>query len=407
MASKKLKAVGIHIFAGLFSRGIQDAGYDLLATLEDGDFGVKTHRFNFPNTPVHQGGKDAWPLKELKAEGIDLVYSNSACANWSICNADKGKTPVAELGMEHANWAARRLAPQAFVLESVQAMFTAGDAMVKRWEHAWASLGYQTCRLKESGHHVGLPQYRKRALFIAAKANLDFQYDDPGFGVPEVTVREAISDLDGQNLSLKADANWALGSEYKSGALTPYQAQMRRRSDRLTWHIAHTLSPAITSMIPYWEPGKDARSFSEETLAKTYWPNRTNPINPKGHPCMLFRRLAWDRPSFVLTGGAHWFHPEQDRLLTIREQARLMGVPDDFQLTGTSLSNPYAELGKAVSPLVGAWIGRQLAGILARPEGRLHQSSLDLTKAGKVSSELPARATASSGTRKIPKISAA
>ena len=66
-------------------------------------------------------------------------------------------------------------------------------------------------------------------------------------------------------------------------------------------------------------------------------------------------RASWHHPSPTLTqmgqqggrGGIH--HPDEDRVFTTDELKRLMGLPDDFKLTGTF--NQKAERsGRMVTP---------------------------------------------------------
>jgi len=71
----------------------------------------------------------------------------------------------------------------------------------------------------------------------------------------------------------------------------------------------------------------------------------------------------WDerRPARVITGGAMGLvlHPTEDRTITHRECARIMGFPDDWRilpLRGTPSVN--ATWGKGISVQCGEWIGR-------------------------------------------------
>jgi DNA (cytosine-5)-methyltransferase 1 len=66
-------------------------------------------------------------------------------------------------------------------------------------------------------------------------------------------------------------------------------------------------------------------------------------------------RASWDHPSPTLTqmgqqgGGGGIHHPDEDRVFTTDELKRLMGLPDDFRLTGTF--NQKAErCGRMVTP---------------------------------------------------------
>lgn len=53
-------------------------------------------------------------------------------------------------------------------------------------------------------------------------------------------------------------------------------------------------------------------------------------------------------------------HPAQDRLLTIRESARLQGFPDNYRFRGT-VKDRYRQIGNAVAVPVGRALGYALA----------------------------------------------
>lgn len=77
-------------------------------------------------------------------------------------------------------------------------------------------------------------------------------------------------------------------------------------------------------------------------------------IHPNWKTDFNLTRLSWDLPSPTITatgaqGRGGLCHPQENRLLTINELKRLMGMPDDFKLTGTF--NQKAErLGRMVPP---------------------------------------------------------
>jgi DNA (cytosine-5)-methyltransferase 1 len=57
--------------------------------------------------------------------------------------------------------------------------------------------------------------------------------------------------------------------------------------------------------------------------------------------------------------------PHGARPYTVREYARLQGVPDTFQFSGTS-RDAYRQIGNGVSVPVGEWIGREVSRYFAR-----------------------------------------
>ncbi|KAL5794681.1 hypothetical protein ACOSP7_003275 [Xanthoceras sorbifolium] len=77
-----------------------------------------------------------------------------------------------------------------------------------------------------------------------------------------------------------------------------------------------------------------------------------------------FARLWWDEtvPTIVTFPGLHSMavlHPEQDRVLTIRECARLQGFPDYYRFCGT-VKERYCQVGNAVPVFVARALGYAL-----------------------------------------------
>src|SRR5699024_6875424 len=85
----------------------------------------------------------------------------------------------------------------------------------------------------------------------------------------------------------------------------------------------------------------------------------------------FFRRLAWDKPSPTVTGrpnrkGSAMCHPAMSRPISVRESARLQGLPDSWTMAG-SLSAHYTQIGNSVpidlATAIGGVVNDHLNGI--------------------------------------------
>ena len=63
-------------------------------------------------------------------------------------------------------------------------------------------------------------------------------------------------------------------------------------------------------------------------------------------------------------------HPEQNRLLSVREYARSQGFGDDFGFSGT-IRDKHREIGNAVPPPLGKALGLEIRKAVLRHEGKI------------------------------------
>ena len=88
-------------------------------------------------------------------------------------------------------------------------------------------------------------------------------------------------------------------------------------------------------------------------------------------------RLVWDEPANTLRTAllnpskGRYVHPEQNRVITLREAARLHSIPDDWTFVGT----PYQvarQIGNSVPPKLGRAVARAIGKRLPRPKRACH-----------------------------------
>jgi len=107
-----------------------------------------------------------------------------------------------------------------------------------------------------------------------------------------------------------------------------------------------------------WEDLDEAKSTS---TGKPLVPAYAKSFRRRG---ACFGRLAWDDivPTVVCRPEPHnrpIIHPDEDRILSIRENARIQGFPDWYSFCGPIYTR-YRQVGNAVSPKLALALGQQL-----------------------------------------------
>ncbi|XP_042459718.1 DNA (cytosine-5)-methyltransferase 1-like isoform X2 [Zingiber officinale] len=122
--------------------------------------------------------------------------------------------------------------------------------------------------------------------------------------------------------------------------------------------------------LPGVKVGKDNTVEWDPDVERVFLPSG-KPLVPdyamtfvRGKSSKPFGRLWWDEtvPTVVTRAEPHnqvILHPEQDRVLSIRENARLQGFPDYYQLRGT-VKERYTQVGNAVAVPVARALGYAL-----------------------------------------------
>jgi DNA (cytosine-5)-methyltransferase 1 len=88
---------------------------------------------------------------------------------------------------------------------------------------------------------------------------------------------------------------------------------------------------------------------------------RLDGIRATGGRTTYYGRLRWDAPSYTIAtyfnhiGNGCNLHPNQQRVISTREAARLQSFPDDFVFVGSKASQ-FKQIGNAVPPLLGRFV---------------------------------------------------
>lgn len=195
-----------------------------------------------------------------------------------------------------------------------------------------------------------------------------------------ITVRDTIADL-----PAVSNGTSKITSEYQNEACSTFQKIIRGNNLVLTEHISkemNELNLIRCQKIPK-RPGADWRDLPDEKVVLSTgqvvelipWclPNTAKRHNQwKG----LFGRLDWEGnfPTSItdpqpMGKVGMCFHPDQDRILTVRECARSQGFHDSYQFFG-NIHHKHRQIGNAVPPPLSFALGRKLKEALDRRSTR-------------------------------------
>ncbi|XP_028756497.1 DNA (cytosine-5)-methyltransferase 1-like [Neltuma alba] len=289
--------------------------------------------------------------------------------------------------------------PRYFLLENVRTFVSFNNGQTFKLTLAsLLEMGYQVrFGILEAGA-FGVSQSRKRAfIWAASPEDILPEWPEPVhvFSAPElrislsnsvqyaavrstangapfraITVRDTIGDLPPVgNGASKANM------EYQSDPVSWFQKNIRGDMAVLTDHISkemNELNVIRCQKIPK-RPGADWRDLPDEKVTLSTgqvadlipWclPNTAKRHNQwKG----LFGRLDWEGnfPTSItdpqpMGKVGMCFHPDQDRILTVRECARSQGFPDSYQFSG-NIQHKHRQIGNAVPPPLAFALGRKL-----------------------------------------------
>lgn len=302
-------------------------------------------------------------VRELKEKKIDILAGGPPCQGFSTLgkreDADcRNKLVDAYLKI------ALKVKPKMIVMENVPAIQSMRhESGMKYPEYAKEILGkngYYAATIFMDGEKVGLGQSRKRLFLLALKCECTNEISDyeklvlaklaeveSGYGVR--TLRDAIFDLPRYESGQGEDVAQMDGKPLYNHRVFRY------RDDNL----------ARIRCVPY---NGGLQDIPDELLSNHLKKMKSGGYGSGGFVKNLYGRMDWDKPSGTVVAGikkitcGRYFHPECNRLLTVREAARLQSFPDDYLVKG-SMIEQYTIIGNAVPPRFSEIIGRLLVDI--------------------------------------------
>lgn len=333
----------IDLFAGVggLSQGFIAEGFEIVYANEYDKSIAEAYKFNHPNTIVDTTditkidfNKTFKPFRNK----VSVVMGGPPCQGFS----QKGK----RIGLDdERNFMFKKFAkvvkivqPEFFLLENVPNILTSEDGYFKdEIIRYFNNLGYDVKAKVLKAENFGVPQTRRRAIFLGRKKKLDI--DIPDGNNQRTTVMEAIGDLS----ELKSGE----GNEvqlYKTPSKNRFQKQMRRGSKKIHNHISTKHSQLALERLKFVKLDTTRDDLPEQHKTKSIHSGTWTRLKPDGFARTITTRF--DTPS-----SGQFTLPYQDRCVTVREAARLQSFPDNFIFTGNK-SSQMLQVGNAVPPLM-------------------------------------------------------
>jgi DNA (cytosine-5)-methyltransferase 1 len=340
--------------AGGLSAGFQAAGgYELASAVESDPDAARTYQANHPDVMVaaddirtFSGGK----LDEAVSGSVDLLVGGPPCQGFSVSGPRDPQHPSTELLFEFARLV-EEVRPAAFLIENVPGLLsfrqgTVVDRLVRTLSRLTVGQHRYTVVLDVlDAAAFGVPQHRRR-VFICGVLGEAFCFPAPS--PARITLIEAIGDL----------PDWTAASPDevlplpKAYPLTPYQKARRGSASCLYNHSVKRLEERRLERLAFLqEEGHDKRVLPDHLQAGgragKYRKLRSSSPSPT-----IVAHMAHDTSSFI--------HPRYNRMLSVREAARLQGFDDAYRFHG-SQKQQFNQVGNAVPPLLAAELARALA----------------------------------------------
>jgi len=302
-----LKVLDLFCGAGGFSLGFKQAGFEILAGVDNFEPVLNTFSYNFPSAHAILYDIKKLSAKMIKDEigEVDVIIGGPPCEAFTMASIKIKKNPLDRLYEDprgqlvlHFIRIVGDLKPLFFVMENVSGIlnYQIKEAIKREFER----IGYKKIYFNVlRAENYGNPSIRKRVFISNMKI-------EPKPIEKRKTVKDAIGDLP-----------------------NPYSFH------NIPNHEPIPLSYKKMKRILNLKPGKALVSFLgyDEKVKSN------------------FIRLNFNKIAPPVMGKTRFIHPIENRILTVRENARLMSFPDDFIFFG-GREIQFDQVGEAVPPIL-------------------------------------------------------
>ncbi len=339
----------IDLFCGIggFSRGFEMTGnFETILGVDCWNVALDTFKINhekskFVENDIKLLDKNFWKDYINK---VDVIIAGPPCQGFSM----SGKRDVLDERndlVKEVIRVASILKPKIVIVENVVGLLSMkthdGKNVKEEIMSGFKKLGYNVEYKVLTASDYGVPQNRKRVLFIASKGEkIIFPQPTHGDKLKRVvTVGDALSNIPDRGKKYKKPQN-------------DYQELMAGNS-------------VILNHDPIFHDDKVIRRMQAVPQGGNWQDIPKELGQGGGKHSNNYRRLKEDEPSITIkhVSKSMIIHPKYDRTPTVREIARIQSFNDDFEMVGTKYEQ-YQQLANAVPPLLAKAIANSVLEML-------------------------------------------
>ncbi len=310
--------------AGLFSSAFRQIGFAVKRAIELDPIAAATYARNVGN---HIEIADV--RKAIPNGRCDVLIAGPPCQGFSTLNRARVDDPRNRLSYQVLRWS-RVLRPKVVVIENVP-----GFLESRQWRRIVTELGRDGFRVDSfvlDAFNYGCPQFRRRSFTIANFRGLEVVPPRPRRRIR--SVREAWNGL----------------------TTTPNNENQ---------HYAPAPSEVALARMRVIPPGGDKRDVmakAPDLTPPSWWRLNCEVTDAWG-------RMEWDKPCNTLrtalqnASKGRYIHPDQHRVISLREAARLHSITDDWTFEGLP-TQIARQIGNSVPPSLGRAVARTVLGVL-------------------------------------------
>lgn len=325
-----MKALSLFSCTGIGELLLYKNGIEIIASNELEEKRCKFYKHVHPDTKMFVGDiNDQYKsiVEFSKNNRVELIIATPPCQSFSKAGKMKTDDPRSCL-YKHAIHAIKDISPKYAIMENVPEF-----AKPEIIEDIYDTLeGYRIYHKIVNVADYGIPQIRKRCIFLFTRKGIKPILKFPKHTTPHITVRDAIGDLPSLESSDVSDIH-------------RFHYSKTHNQNHIKW-MRHTPTGQTAHDNEKWYPQKDGRHI-------------------KGYRT-TYKRISWDKPAPTITmangsiSSQNNVHPGRPiskgrysdaRVLTIYELMKLSGIPDEWDPpTWASDSFIRKMIGEAVPP---------------------------------------------------------